>query len=240
MASPQSPGAALVRAARGEDQRIERALAVIEQRRSALLAQVSELDREAAEYRRRKQLLEQLVSENVADLASTAEVGPPDDALRAVKGRELRRVAGQILWASEHDGQIHYREWFERVLAAGYAVGGKDPVASFLTNVRDSPAVVRGTRQGYYRLESASLDRVAQGIREAEAELADAEQSLERARLAGDRARIDELRTHRDRLNQTLRRQADEVAELRHIFGLAATDADQVDESHPKSGLRAA
>jgi DNA repair exonuclease SbcCD ATPase subunit len=240
MSSSQSPGAALVRAARGEDQRIERALAVIEQRRSSLLAQVSELDREAAEYRRRKELLEQLVPGDAAAMTSTDEASPPDAALRAVKGRELRRVAGRILWGSEHDGQIHYREWFERVLAAGYAVGGKDPVASFLTNVRDSPAVVRGTRQGYYRLESASLDRVAQGIRETEAELADAEQSLERARLAGDRARIDELRTHRDRLNQALRRQADEVAELRHIFGLVASEADRVDESRPKGGLRAA
>ena len=74
---------------------------------------------------------------------------------RAIKGAELRRVAGQLLWTAQRERGIHYREWFERVIAEGYAIGGKDPVASFLTNIRDSPAVIRGSTQGHYMLDSS-------------------------------------------------------------------------------------
>jgi chromosome segregation ATPase len=220
MASPSPPSAALVRTARSEIERIERALTVIEQRRSALRAQLAELDTEVEGYVRRRTLLEELAQVEQATPTGVASTSSPSRVRRAIKGRELRRVAGQLLWDTNGESQIHYREWFERVLADGYAVGGKDPLASFLTNIRDSPAVVRGTRQGYYRLDSGSLARVTQQLGETEAEFADVEHSVER--LYEDDPKhesINGLREHRDHLKQRIKALETDLDELSYVFG---------------------
>lgn len=209
----------MTRTALNEINRIGRALDVIEHRRTALLAQAADLQAEAEDYTRRRRLLEELVevehSTPTAEAVATVSAGPT----RAVKGRELRRTAARLLWAWMGTSPVHYREWFERVLAEGYATSGKDPAASFLTNIRDSPAVVRDSSQGFYALDPTSVDRVSQAIAEAEAELADVERSLERA-YAGDaqRGSVDALRTHRHRLKQQLKRLQADLQELRYVF----------------------
>jgi hypothetical protein len=105
------------------------------------------------------------------------------------------------------------------MLAAGYAVGGKDPAAAFLTNVRDSPAVVRGDRSGFYRLEPGSRAEVAQALAEAQAELRDLVDVLARPNGA-DRggAQRAELRAHRARLTSRIRRLEADLGELDAIF----------------------
>jgi hypothetical protein len=73
-------------------------------------------------------------------------------------------------------------------------------VASFLTNIRDSPAVIRGSTQGHYMLDPGSLDGITQQIGETQAELADIEQSIARAYanaaedFSRDVAEVSELR----------------------------------------------
>ena len=219
MAIPSSPSVALVRTARSEIERIDRTVVTIEQRRAALLAQLAELDAEAEGYARRRSLLEELVYvEQAVPTPATAATGARVPR-RVVKGAELRRVAGQLLWAAQREREIHYREWFERVIAEGYAIGGKDPVASFLTNIRDSPAVVRGSTQGHYRLDPAVFDGIAQKLGETQAELADVEQSIERAYAsAAEQSSIESLRGHRDRLRQILKRLQGQMGELHYIF----------------------
>jgi septal ring factor EnvC (AmiA/AmiB activator) len=226
MASPALPSAALLRTARSELARIERAVTRIQQRRAALLGQLAELDDEAEGYARRRRLLEELAY--VEHAVPTPAPGAPAQrpAKGAIKGRELRRVAGQLLWSAQRDREIHYREWFERVIAAGYAVGGKDPVASFLTNIRDSPAVRRGSAQGRYRLDPNSLEAIAQQIAETQAELADVEQSIERTDASTEQRTIDALRGHRDELKQSLRGLEAKMRELRYIFGSEAPRPD--------------
>jgi hypothetical protein len=239
MATSYSPSAAMARSARNEIDRIARALDVIEQRRAALLAQAAELQAEAEDYSRRRHLLEELVQ--VEHATPTAELGvaPSARVTRSLKGRELRRVAGQLLWAWMREDPIHYREWFERVLAEGYAIGGKDPAASFLTNIRDSPAVTRGSSQGFYALDPTSVDRISQAMAEAQAELADVEQSIERA-YSGDAGHgsVEALRTHRDHLRQQLRRLHGDFDEVRFVFGEGPVE--QRSEPSVGSGLRAA
>jgi hypothetical protein len=210
----------------------------IEQRRAALLGQLAELDDEAEGYARRKRLLEELAY--VEHAAPTPVPGAPTQppARGAIKGRELRRVAGRLLWSAQRDREIHYREWFERVIAAGYAVGGKDPVASFLTNVRDSPAVRRGSAQGSYRLDPDSLEAVAQQIAETQAELVDVERSIERANASEGRRAADALEGHRDDLKQGLRGLDAKMAELRYIFDSEAPRSDV--ELRRDEALRAA
>ncbi len=217
MATPASPSAALVRTARSEIERLGRTLNTIEQRRAALLGQLAELEKETEGYERRRQLLEELINIERHHTPSSAPALRP--SVRVVKGGELRREAGRLLWLVQRESDIHYREWFERVLAAGYAVGGKDPLASFLTNMRDSPAVQRGSSQGRYRLDPGSIDRLGQEIREGSAELVDVEHSIERAYESGaDQRSIEDLREHRDNLTQRIKRLESKLQEVLYIF----------------------
>src|ERR1700722_12123733 len=222
MATSYSPSAAMVRTARNEIDRVERALAACEQRRAALLAQAAALDEEAQGYVRRLQLLRELVE--IEGARPTAEVGPttPTRGARALKGRELRREAARLLWGWNGSEVIHYREWFERVLAAGYALGGKDPAASFLTNVRDSPAVVGAEGQGLYRLDPSSVDRVDQDIGEVKAELADAERRVTRAYEQG--GEVERRRREREGIKQRLRKLLADRDELGYVFAQEGTE----------------
>jgi hypothetical protein len=77
-----------------------------------------------------------------------------DDALR---GQRLRDVAIQTL--KRHKGEataVHYREWYALVVHEGHRVAGKDPVATFLTQVSRAAEVEPvGRRSGMYRLRAA-------------------------------------------------------------------------------------
>jgi hypothetical protein len=216
MPTAPEPSASLVRAVRVEDSRLSRALDVLSQRRAALQAELAALDSERRELEERRRLLAQLAGVEAA-AGDTRDVV----AHTQLKGRELRRVAGRLLWELQRDREIHYREWFERVLAAGYAVAGKDPAASFLTNVRDSPAVVRGTSPGHYRIDRAAAARTAQARAEIEAELKDLQGRI--ATTAADPTNalahpgLERLRAHRQQLKAELRRldsEADEIAAI--------------------------
>jgi chromosome segregation ATPase len=229
MASGRTSGV-LIRAARAEQSRIEKELESLRQRRNALAGELAELDRQAGELRERERLLAAIVE---PDQRSQASTDPSPTPARTLKGRELRRVAGQLLWSAQRDEQIHYREWFERVLAAGYAVGGKNPAATFLTNIRDSPAVARAAGQGYYRIAPVSRRQITEAIAETQAELADVGDVLTRARNDPDlRDRIDTLRDHRQRLTHRLRRLEADADEVAAIMADSSTDAQQHPAAH--------
>ena len=76
---------------------------------------------------------------------------------QALSGRRVAEVAVAIARRDLQPGQvIHYREWFALLQAAGFRVAGKDPMASFLSNVTRSPEVEAvGKRSGRYRLRAA-------------------------------------------------------------------------------------
>jgi hypothetical protein len=215
MATSPPPHASLVRAAAVEDQRVERALQQLTHRRETLAAEIAGLEAQMDELQERRRLLGRLVDRPGDDGGG----GPsPRTGVTPVRGRRLRLVAAQLLWRSAGTQEIHYREWFERLIAAGYAVGGRDPLASFLTNIRDSPAVTRGARQGFYRLDPTAIDELQRELAETEAEMADVEQSLHRARTANDNDRVEELRRHRDRLAAATKRLHARRDELAAVF----------------------
>jgi hypothetical protein len=97
-------------------------------------------------------------------------------------GADLRQLAIEILARRRGPDQpVHYREWFELVASEGHEVGGKDPLASFLTQISRSPLVVKDNSQsGVYRL------RGHDALAELQAELQAARQ-----KLAGAVERID-------------------------------------------------
>lgn len=71
-----------------------------------------------------------------------------------LRGERLREVASEVLWRHFHAGDVvHYKQWFELVVADGYGIGGKNPAATFLTQVARVESVERvGRRSGLYRL----------------------------------------------------------------------------------------
>jgi DNA repair exonuclease SbcCD ATPase subunit len=218
MATSPPPHASLVRAAAVEEERVDRALQQLSHRRDTLAAEIAGLEAQMNELQERRRLLEMLVDRPDDEDAGRSGAVTSRAGVTPVRGRQLRLVAAQLLARWLDGDEIHYREWFERLLREGYAVGGRDPLASFLTNVRDSPAVVRGSRQGYYRLDPSRRKVVAREIGEAEAELADIEVSLSRAREENDNARVEQLRAHRDGVVATLKRLEARRDELAAIF----------------------
>jgi hypothetical protein len=74
-----------------------------------------------------------------------------------LRGERLRDVAGEVLWRHFSAGDVvHYKQWFELVVADGHRIGGKNPAATFLTQVARVDSVERvGRRSGLYKLVAA-------------------------------------------------------------------------------------
>lgn len=72
-------------------------------------------------------------------------------------GQRLEEIAVELLRTDRQFGEaIHYREWFDLVRRAGHEIGGKDPKATFLAQLRRSQAIEAvGRRSGLYRLRTA-------------------------------------------------------------------------------------
>lgn len=81
-----------------------------------------------------------------------------EDLDRRLKGRRLREVASEILSREVGPGTpIHYKQWYGLLRQAGFVVGGRDPIATFLAQVQRTPNVVRvGSRTGIYQLVAAA------------------------------------------------------------------------------------
>src|SRR3954447_20378222 len=69
---------------------------------------------------------------------------------QALSGRRVAEVAIAVAKRDLAPGQvIHYKEWFALLQAAGFRIAGKDPLASFLSNIGRSPGVEAvGNRSG--------------------------------------------------------------------------------------------
>jgi hypothetical protein len=135
---------------------------VVAAEREAVVARVRDLRRQA-------ELLHAVVDQVDSDLAN-AEVllrrmdevlgnAPqlPFDVLHEeLRGARLREVAVDLLRAKRSAGAvIHYREWFDLLSQHGVRVGGKDPMATFLTQIGKATQVESvKPRSGLYRLKA--------------------------------------------------------------------------------------
>lgn len=75
-----------------------------------------------------------------------------------LRGQRLRDIAVAVLWRHFKDGDVvHYREWLELVVAEGHRIGGKNPNATFLTQIARVETVERiGRRTGLYKLRAVA------------------------------------------------------------------------------------
>lgn len=80
------------------------------------------------------------------------------DALNGeARGQKLCELAIEVLRLKKgREAIIHYRDWYDLVVGTGIKVGGKDPLAAFLTQISRADGVesVR-PRSGLYRLRAA-------------------------------------------------------------------------------------
>ena len=93
--------------------------------------------------------------EEVAGLAPQLAICEISEELR---GERLRGVALEVLRGlSESGDPVHYRTWFDALVESGYRISGRDPLASFLTQVtRIDDVQSVGRRSGLYRLRIAA------------------------------------------------------------------------------------
>jgi hypothetical protein len=88
-------------------------------------------------------------------LAPQLSIADVDDDLG---GQRLREVAIQVLKRRKgRTATVHYKEWYALLVAEGHRVAGKDPVATFLTQVSRAREVEKvGRRSGLYRLTAVA------------------------------------------------------------------------------------
>ncbi|HMJ35405.1 MAG TPA: hypothetical protein VK501_15965 [Baekduia sp.] len=124
---------------------------VLEARQRAdRLRQLAEhLDTQAA---RDEHALKEL--EGVLGLSAQLQIENLD---RELGGKRLQEIAVAVLAREVAPGQaVHYRDWYALLCAAGYRARGKDPLASFLSQINRADDVEPvGSRSGRYRLRTA-------------------------------------------------------------------------------------
>jgi hypothetical protein len=93
--------------------------------------------------------------EEVAGLAPQLAIAEISEELR---GERLREVALEVLQRLSASGDpVHYRIWFDALVDSGFRVSGRDPLATFLTQITRIDMVESvGRRSGLYRLRVAA------------------------------------------------------------------------------------
>jgi hypothetical protein len=79
------------------------------------------------------------------------------DGHSELRGQKLQEIAVELLRQQKGVGiEVHYKDWYGLLVETGVVVGGKDPLATFLTQIGRAPNVesVR-PRSGLYRLRAA-------------------------------------------------------------------------------------
>lgn len=96
----------------------------------------------------------------LAELAGLLGVAPQlrlESLDPRLRGQRLQEVAIDLLRTRDDPLEpVHYREWYELLVAAGHRIAGKDPLATFLAQINRATPVERiGNRSGLYRLRAA-------------------------------------------------------------------------------------
>lgn len=133
----------------------------------ALLDEYEDLARSIAEQRERAERLSDLAEQAAAqadkqehslrDLGQLLGIDPQlclEQLDARLRGQRLQEIAVQVLVESHPAGEpIHYKQWYALLREAGYAIGGKDPLATFLSSIsRADDVVAMGKRSGLYAI----------------------------------------------------------------------------------------
>jgi hypothetical protein len=150
VASAEPISSDFLAAARAERDRLAAQLGETQERVEHFETLAEEARAEAASLAERIRAVEE-----VAGLAPQLAICEISEELR---GERLREVAFEVLQRLSADGDpIHYRAWFEALVESGYRISGRDPLATFLTQITRIDRVQSvGRRSGLYRLRIAA------------------------------------------------------------------------------------
>ena len=210
----------LLKAAKAEREQLARHRRELLNARESLRAELQRIDGSLEEVDERQTLLDRLVGPTVGPQPEAGEAGSEgasgdeERALPVLRGPDIRREAVRVLLAHpDRPEALHYREWYVLLQEAGFAVAGKDPLATFLTQLSRSPAVSKSTQAGVYELDRGAMGRLRARR--------DALQRELRASAAthglGEEAAA--LRARRTELNAELGRVEKAMEEVEALFG---------------------
>lgn len=158
----------------------QREAAELRERATTARAEAHTLITQAAERLETSAALEQkaLDLDEMCGAAPQLSLVYEDEILR---GQRLREEAIRVLVDSDQVGAaIHYKRWLQLLTDAGLRVFGKNPAASFLTEISRIPLVQRVENEaGTYRLDARTARRRAsQRVSDAHRQLRRIEQEL--------------------------------------------------------------
>lgn len=223
VAETWTPSRRLKAAAAAERERIARELARLRARERELQAELATLDGARTELERQLDVLDQFSGDPdaappVADRprlravteAQTASVGTP------LRGAQIREIAVRVLADAAPPGApVHYRDWFQLLAARGFTPAGKDPLATFLTQIGRSPLVQRSTSSGIYALDLEFPDRARARLAQLTAQLSDSQELAPDATVQD----IAAARERRDQLTAEIHDVERQLEEVRRSLG---------------------
>lgn len=232
MATPEQStnGQRLQRAALAEGAKLAGSLRKTEYRIASLRTELEQAEATKSELEDRINLLSRLTGQEIP-FEQHLELLPrspsrgreKEPAPRSMlRGAAIRSVAVRLL-ASREDplAPIHHASWFSLVRQAGYLVGGRDPRATFLTQISRSPVVARGSKPGVYQLDLEAPQRLEMHLNELRRELAALHQGQQTIEA------ISSTRERRDNVGADLARVERLLLEAVESLGLQDDDAEQ-------------
>ncbi len=174
-------------AAAAERGRVERELARLAAREREVAAELAALQATRADLEHQRQVLNHFAYDDeptgssgnggrrLRVLPAAGSTAP--DGTTALRGARIRETAVRVLAShTRPDVPVHYRDWFELLTAQGFIPAGKDPLATFLTQVGRSPVVQRTTTSGTYVLDLDFPMRARERLARLARELSEAEE----------------------------------------------------------------
>jgi hypothetical protein len=175
----------------------------IEQRIESLRAELEQLKGELAWINDRTELLARLADDRYAAHGTTV-----------LQGADLREQAVIVLATRNGaDRLMHYKDWYDETLRAGFAILGRRPTATFLTAATRSPLVVRMDEPGFYRFDPDARGRLEQEADKLRAELQTVDAHVEHQQQLSP-----VMRKHRTGLLASLRRVERQLVEADRIL----------------------
>ena len=167
-----TPTTRFLKAAEAEREQLAEHRQQLLQTREALRAELERLESSLRAVDERESLLDRLVGP--AALAYSSSRPEPlarrtaddeEEARPVLRGPDIRRESVRVLLAhADRPEALHYRAWFELLEEAGFSVAGKDPLATFLTQLSRSPAVRKSTESGVYELDRGAAQRLRRRV----------------------------------------------------------------------------
>lgn len=182
IAETWTPSRRMQAAAAAERGRVERELARVAARENELAAELAAVRAARAELEHQRQVLNHFAHDDQpaetlgTEIRRLRALPAPEPTVTngdtVLRGARIREAAVRVLAAnSQPDAPVHYRDWFELLTSQGFMPAGKDPLATFLTQIGRSPLVQRTTTSGMYVLDLEFSQRARQRLARLSAEL---------------------------------------------------------------------